>query len=398
MGRRRPATIPRAPVEPVGTLMLATMHGFGNRIRSMASAWWLAAEVRRELHVVWHADASCGASLEDLFDVQLQSGDILRVNSSTAASALPPCAGDGNIDDDGTAEVPTAAATITCYEPYGTRSVLYASDLARLPYDSARTVHLVGACAVPATLNDAANTPSTERSAAARGRSDWDGSNVKARRAWEFQHRVEGKLRGAFYRALVPSVAVRRVMVPVLACVQAERAAAEEAGQALVVVGVHVRQGDALDKVEGFFNYEPSAHDDAYVNLFSDEMARTAAANEAQGKRTLFFVASDQRRARRQLREAMALLGKASIAEVSQQVSQQVSQEVSQGDEAALAPIAVDDDTSAEGRVSRDCRAVQLAVAEWMLLAREADLIIRSRRSSFSAEASLARGVRCIDI
>ena len=52
----------------------------------------------------------------------------------------------------------------------------------------------------------------------------------------------------------------------------------------------------------------------------------------------------------------------------------------------------------AEGRVQRDRRAVQHAVAEWLLLAQAVDVLIRSGRSSFSAEAALMHNVRSIDI
>ena len=49
-------------------------------------------------------------------------------------------------------------------------------------------------------------------------------------------------------------------------------------------------------------------------------------------------------------------------------------------------------------RHARDRRAVQHAVAEWLLLARAVDVLIRSGRSSFSAEAALMHNVRSIDI
>ena len=94
-------------------------------------------------------------------------------------------------------------------------------------------------------------------------------------------------------------------------------------------MGVHVRQGDALDLKNGFFNYdsnpnpspspdldpdpspnpnptlpltlgffnyEPSAHDDAYVALFAAEMRALCSTCAAAGQRALFFLASDQAR------------------------------------------------------------------------------------------------------
>ena len=48
---------------------------------------------------------------------------------------------------------------------------------------------------------------------------------------------MDGRLRGAFYRALVPSAAVRGLMAPVLERIDAARIAAAEAGQAAWVVG-----------------------------------------------------------------------------------------------------------------------------------------------------------------
>ena len=87
MGRRKQLQLPSAPEAPVGDLVLLTRHGFANRIRSVASAWWLAAEVGRQLQLVWHTNESCGAQLEDLFDVRLQTaGAALRVNSLVARS------------------------------------------------------------------------------------------------------------------------------------------------------------------------------------------------------------------------------------------------------------------------------------------------------------------------
>ena len=70
-----------------GDLVLLTLHGFGNRIRSLAAAWSLAAEMRRRLHLEWRCDDTCGAAFEDLFENTLQNGDTLRVNSLTALSA-----------------------------------------------------------------------------------------------------------------------------------------------------------------------------------------------------------------------------------------------------------------------------------------------------------------------
>ena len=46
----------------------------------------------------------------------------------------------------------------------------------------------------------------------------------------------------------------------------------------------------------GFFNYEPSAHDDAYVALFAAEMRALCSTCAAAGQRALFFLASDQAR------------------------------------------------------------------------------------------------------
>ena len=91
MGRRKvPAELPCASLAPVGDIVLLTRHGFGNRIRSVASAWWLASEVDRRLQLVWQTNESCGARLEDLFDFRPQTGatttDSLCVNSLVALS------------------------------------------------------------------------------------------------------------------------------------------------------------------------------------------------------------------------------------------------------------------------------------------------------------------------
>ena len=50
-----------------------------------------------------------------------------------------------------------------------------------------------------------------------------------------------------------------------------------------------------------------------------------------------------------------------------------------------------------EGRVGRGCAELQAAVAEWLILSR-AELLIRSRKSSFSDEAALAHGVKCVEL
>ena len=47
--------------------------------------------------------------------------------------------------------------------------------------------------------------------------------------------------------------------------------------------------------------------------------------------------------------------------------------------------------------MSRDRVAMQHAVAEWLLLGRS-DVLIRTRKSSFSDEAALVNGVRCIAV
>ena len=383
MGRRKaPLELPSAPVAPVGDLVLLTRHGFGNRIRSVASAWWLASEVGRRLQLVWHTNESCGAQLEDLFDVRPQTGDTaltaLCVNSLVARS----CAALYHAVECGAAS--GDRELLSCYEPYGSRCELHSSDLAALTADPAPVVLLTGA-SVPATLHN--RCPGKQPA-----RREWNArAGSKAERLHAYEHGVDGRLRGAFYRALVPSAAVREVMAPVLERVAAERLAASEAGLHLLIVGVHVRQGDSLDLKNGFFNHEPSAHDDAYVALFAAEMHALAGTCAAAGQRALFFVASDQARARRQLREA---LGAAALVELPTEEAAPNSGSKGGADGGPGGGA----DGGAEGRVQRDCRAVQHAVAEWLLLAQAVDVLIRSVRSSFSAEAALMHGVRCIDI
>ena len=381
MGRRKAnVELPSASSAPVGELVLLTRHGFGNRIRSVASAWWLAAEVDRSLHAVWLSNESCGAGFEDLFEARLQTGDTLRVNSLTALSSSALYQAECGSISTGESDI------LSCYEPYGNRCVLHSSDVAPLLEDDARVVLLTGA-SVPATLRN--------RCPAQPARKEWnERAGSKAERLHAYEHSVDGKLRGSFYRALVPSAAVREAMAPVLERVAAERAKAADAGEGLVVVGVHIRQGDALDAKNGFFNHEPSAHDDAYVGRFALEMNALAASCVAGGKRALFFVASDQERARRQLR---ASVGEAAIVELPEAGRGGADEEAGPpaegtGGGGGGKPVL------AEGRVQRDRRAVQHAVAEWLLLARAVDVLIRSGRSSFSAEAALMHNVRSIDI
>ena len=284
MGRRKQLQLPSAPEAPVGDLVLLTRHGFANRIRSVASAWWLAAEVGRQLQLVWHTNESCGAQLEDLFDVRLQTGGAaLRVNSLVARS----CAALYHAVERGAAS--GDRELVSCYAPYGSRCELHSADLTALAADPAPVALLSGA-SVPATLRG--RGPGKQAT-----RREWNArAGSKAERLHAYEHGVDGRLRGAFYRALVPSVAVRGLMAPLLERIGAARLAASEAGQTLLLVGVHVRQGDSLDLKNGFFNYEPSAHDDAYVALFAAEMRALSGACAAVGQRALFFLASDQAR------------------------------------------------------------------------------------------------------
>ena len=231
MGRRKQLQLPSAPEAPVGDLVLLTRHGFANRIRSVASAWWLAAEVGRRLQLVWHTNESCGAQLEDLFDIRLQTGGAaLRVNSLAARSCAALYLA-----------VERGAATgdrelVSCYAPYGSRCELHSADLTALTADPAPVALLSGA-SVPATLRG--RGPGKQAA-----RREWNArAGSKAERLHAYEHGVDGRLRGAFYRALVPSAAVRGLMAPVLERIGAARLAAAEAGQVRVRVRVRVRVG-----------------------------------------------------------------------------------------------------------------------------------------------------------
>jgi len=346
-------------------LVVHTRHGFGNRIRSIASAVWLAAEVGRRLHVRWEISESCGASLEDLFERDLLGGvGSLRVNSLTAIAASA-CASERGV--------------LSRYEPLGNRCCLYASHLRHLPDDPAPVVVLAGA-SLPATLRgkQLCRPPPT-----------WS-PDAKEERANTYEMRLDAGKRAAFYRALVPSAGVSAFLAPALARIDAARAAAAAAGAGLQLVGVHVRQGDALDAVNGFFNSAPSAHDDAYVDKFAAAMLDAAARAAAAGKQTAFFVASDQRRARRQLRGRVG--GSHAVIEVPQgRHGGGDGGGVDDGDGVG------GDGSAGEGREERDLRGVQRAVAEWVLLAR-ADVIVRSRESSFSAEAALVHRTKSVNV
>ena len=340
------------------------MHGFGNRIRSVAAAWSLAAELQRRLHILWEADESCGAHLADLFDVQLSNGGELRANSLAALSSAAYYSAGRFCDvvDGGVSEEAPIYEGRTGVE-------LFASDVAPLSGDKRRVAILRGAT-VPATLVGRLSRATSKQQ-----------SLEKARRIGMQEHLAEGKLRGAFYRALTPSAAVQQIMAPAIARIEAERAAATARSQALFLVGVHVRQGDALDLAKRYFFHDLSGgtHSDSLVEAFAQEMQRVVATAAAEGKRALFYVASDQARARAILRERFG----SSMVEVQMDESDRIEPESGADDP--------------DGRVGRGCRAMQLAVAEWMLLSRT-ELIIRSWKSSFSDEASLVHGVRCIDL
>ena len=137
--------LPAPPTEPVGELVLLTRHGFTNRLRSVAAAYWLAAEVGRCLHVAWQSDASCEAKLEDLVVVAGEwDRTPVHFNSLTALSAAV-CFTSGAAGPRGHA--------LSCYEPYGNRCVLYACEVAPLRGDTAAVALLSGA-ALPATLRN----------------------------------------------------------------------------------------------------------------------------------------------------------------------------------------------------------------------------------------------------
>ena len=385
MGRRK-ATALLAPSasEPSGELVLSTMHGFGNRIRSIAGAWSLASELNRRLHVVWHVDESCGAKIDDVLDLRLDSGDIIRCNTLLALSAAAyHKAGSEHRDKQ----------IIACYEPFlfgSGDSNLYSSDILPLAADTARCAHLIGS-SVPATLHGRHRPPPR----------DW-APNAKTVRRREQEHVADGRARGAFYRAMQPSAAVRAIMAPVLARIDVARKQAAAQGRQVIVVGVHIRQGDALDKVQQFFlggDLSGGAHNEAFVARFADEMARVQTDGLNGGRDTLFFVASDQERARRQLRERfgskvmLELQGHNHATAAGN--SDVMYADASKNGEQAPTSTATEED---EGRVGRGIHEMRRAVAEWMMLAKTSELIIRAVKSSFSAEAPLANNVPCIEI
>ena len=185
MGRRRVQALAQSAEEPIGDLVLSTMHGFGNRIRSIAAAWALAAELNRRLHIVWHADDSCGARMEDIIHPRLASGDTLVCNSLLALSAAAYYHAGSEHSD---------RLLISCYEPFGFKvgqCDLYASDVLPLAQDVARCTHVVGS-RVPATLQGRQRPPPR----------DWVPS-AKTVRQHEHEHATDGRARGAFYRALL---------------------------------------------------------------------------------------------------------------------------------------------------------------------------------------------------
>ena len=158
--------------------------------------------------------------------------------------------------------------------------------------------------------------------------------------------------------------------------------------------------------MNGFFNYMPSAHSDAYVERFAAEMRRLGQEAAAAGRRAIFFLASDQRRARLQLRARVG--GSHTILELRTMPDEEVKQRATEwassaaeegvaGEGVALEGAAAMEAGTDEGRERRDRRAVQRAVAEWMLLA-GAEVIVRTCESSFSAEAALMNGASTVDI
>ena len=313
--RRHAPALPPEPADCNGDLVLLTLHGFGNRIRSLAGAWCLACELKRRLHVAWAADEACGAHFADLFETRLANGDIVRENTLTASSALAAYS-----DRSGQA----GGGTIPCYEGQDpSRPVeLYTSDLALegLPSNAAEVVAVRGVTC-PATL--VRNHPAGNSSSSKRGGGGGGGAHgPKTERIHMMEHRSDGKLRGAFYRNLVPAEAVAALMAPTLRRI-ADACAASCAGASsaesllppppppsppppprVKLIGVHVRQGDALDLAQRYFFHDVSggAHSDAFVNAFATEMEKARASARREGQRALFFVASDQVRARAMLR------------------------------------------------------------------------------------------------
>ena len=154
----------------------------------------------RRLQLVWHTNESCGAQLEDLFDIRLQTGGAaLRVNSLAARSctALYHAVERGAATGD--------RELVSCYAPYGSHCELHSADLTALSADPAPVALLSGA-SVPATLRG--RGPGKQAA-----RREWNArAGSKAERLHAYEHGVDGRLRGAFYRALVPSAAVRGLM------------------------------------------------------------------------------------------------------------------------------------------------------------------------------------------
>ena len=370
--KRSDLDCPRAPTDATGDLVLLTIHGFGNRIRSLAAAWWLAAEQRRRLHMRWPADDSCGARFEELFETVLLTGDTLRTDSLVALSAAMHYSAGRFLHND--------QSLISIYEGQSVDrpAELFTSDLLPLAADSARVVALRGAT-VPATLERKHAPPAASHRAPLSG--------AKAERIRMLEHHSDAPMRGAFYRALVPAAAVRAHMQTAVARIESERAAASADGRSLLLVGVHVRQGDALDLAQRYFFHDLTGgtHDADFVARFADEMAAVSSAGVAEGRRALFFLASDQEAARRILRSRF---GCALV-----ELAPPCLEGARRADETRGDPVAVVD----EGRVGRGCHEMHHAVAEWLMLGR-AEILIRSRKSSFSDEAALINGVRCIDL
>ena len=306
----------------------------------------------------------------------MSTGDSLRVNSLMALSAAEYYETGTRLGNNEAAA--TTGVTFCSYEPRGNRCELRTTDLTDLASDAGAMTHIVSlrGAAVPSTIQRGSRG---DRGGGGGGGSHH--SDAKALRVQWSEHKADGRSRGAFYRALVPSAAVKAAMAPALARIAAEQegcqAQESDSLSGLVVVGVHVRQGDAHDmhtRVVGFHPTPGGGHSDAVVDHFIKEMARLQEKHAAAGKATIFFICSDQQRARCQLR---ARFGVAAIVEV-------------ESDEEAGGGVG-------EGRVGRGVRAMQHAVAEWLMLA-GADVIIRSGKSSFSDEAALAGGVACINV
>jgi hypothetical protein len=224
------------------TLTISLMHGFGNRIRTIAAAVFLAHHLGRELHVHWPRTDACDADWQDLFILPN-----LSINSACCSEEyLQKC---------------------VSYDLPSSRCEAFGCDLTGIENDHAHAI-VVRCAAIVSKPGAESHNDDRER-----------------------------RQRAVFYRQLQPSPIVRRLMAPLLDAVVRENY--------VVGVHIRQGDPFDQQQKYFFGDLDPK-HSNTVVEQFIAAMQSYPLRTDASPSRPIiFFVTADQAAARRLVREAL---------------------------------------------------------------------------------------------